>query len=92
MRLCDALTCAPGGYASDRFSSTDFSYHGHPQPLTAPSGRLRRSLALYYFSNGCPREQCLDGDCNKPHTTLWQTPRGCQRCQEPACRAYEERG
>jgi len=39
------------------FSTTDFSYHGHPNPLTCPEGRTRKSLALYYYSNGRPAEE-----------------------------------
>jgi len=27
------------------------SFHGHPRPLAAPPGRVRRSLANYYYSN-----------------------------------------
>lgn len=27
------------------------SFHGHPTPLTPPEGVLRRSLAVYYYSN-----------------------------------------
>jgi hypothetical protein len=27
------------------------SFHGHPQPLTPPEGVVRRSLAVYYYSN-----------------------------------------
>ena len=46
---------------------------------------MRRSLALYYFSNGCPADECLESDCEKPHTTLWQAPNGCARCQEATC-------
>ena len=53
--------------------------------LAAPPGRMRRSLALYYFSNGCPADECLESDCEKPHTTLWQAPNGCARCQEATC-------
>ena len=34
------------------FASTDFSYHGHPQPLACPIGRSRRSLAVYYYTSG----------------------------------------
>ncbi|EOD15660.1 hypothetical protein EMIHUDRAFT_211214 [Emiliania huxleyi CCMP1516] len=51
-------------------------------------GRMRRSLALYYFTAGCPKQDCL-GDCDDSHSTLWQTPKGCQACQEPACKAYK---
>lgn len=38
------------------FSTTETSYHGHPDPLTCPPDRTRRSLALYYYSNGRPEE------------------------------------
>ena len=36
------------------FSTTDFSNHGHPDPLNCPEGTTRKSLALYYYSNGRP--------------------------------------
>src|SRR5262245_5566661 len=39
------------------FSTTDFSNHGHPDPLNCPEGESRKSLALYYYSNGRPREE-----------------------------------
>jgi Rps23 Pro-64 3,4-dihydroxylase Tpa1-like proline 4-hydroxylase len=39
------------------FNTTDFSYHGHPEPLTCPAGTTRKSLALYYYSNGRPDEE-----------------------------------
>jgi Rps23 Pro-64 3,4-dihydroxylase Tpa1-like proline 4-hydroxylase len=50
------------------FSTTDFSYHGHPEPLTCPEGRSRKSLALYYYTNGRPAAEVL----GKPHTTIFQ--------------------
>lgn len=50
------------------FSTTDFSYHGHPEPLTCPDGWTRKSLALYYYTNGRPAEEIL----GKPHTTIFQ--------------------
>lgn len=37
------------------FSTTDFSYHGHPDPLECPDSMTRKSLALYYYSNGRPK-------------------------------------
>lgn len=49
------------------FGTTDFTYHGHPDPLTCPEGWTRRSLALYYFSNGRPAEE-VSGE----HSTLFQ--------------------
>jgi len=39
------------------FGTTDFTYHGHPDPLQCPEGVTRKSLALYYFSNGRPAEE-----------------------------------
>jgi hypothetical protein len=39
------------------FNTTDFSYHGHPDVLTCPPDRSRKSLALYYYTNGRPPEE-----------------------------------
>lgn len=39
------------------FSTTDHSFHGHPAPLACPPDRTRRSLALYYYSNGRPADE-----------------------------------
>ena len=39
------------------FGTTDFTYHGHPDPLQSPAGMTRKSLALYYFTNGRPAEE-----------------------------------
>lgn len=49
------------------FATTDFSYHGHPEPLTCPPDRARRSLALYYYTNGRPRHEVTAA-----HTTLFK--------------------
>ncbi|MBO9657706.1 MAG: 2OG-Fe(II) oxygenase [Chitinophagaceae bacterium] len=38
------------------FSTTSNSYHGHPNKLTCPPDRSRKSLALYYYTNGRPEE------------------------------------
>ncbi len=50
------------------FGTTDFSYHGHPDPLTCPEDRTRKSLALYYYSNGRPAEEVSDFD----HSTIFK--------------------
>ena len=39
------------------FSTTDYTFHGHPDPLQCPEGITRKSLALYYFTNGRPPEE-----------------------------------
>ncbi len=32
------------------FNTDADSYHGHPEPMTCPEDRFRRSIALYYYS------------------------------------------
>ncbi len=56
------------------FSTTDFSYHGHPDPLACPEDMSRKSLALYYYSNGRPKHEinAKNGD----HMTLFQARNG----------------
>jgi hypothetical protein len=49
------------------FGTTDFTYHGHPDPLQCPEHMTRKSLALYYFSNGRPAEEISDA-----HSTLFR--------------------
>lgn len=52
------------------FSTTDFSWHGHPDPLTCPPDRSRRSLALYYYTNGRPAEEVSLAHKNRITTTF----------------------
>jgi Rps23 Pro-64 3,4-dihydroxylase Tpa1-like proline 4-hydroxylase len=49
------------------FSTTDFSYHGHPDALACPPDRSRKSIALYYYSNGRPKSEVSP----KAHSTLF---------------------
>ena len=49
------------------FSTTDFSYHGHPVPLACPEGRTRKSVSFYYYSNGRP-----DEERSAPHDTIFR--------------------
>ncbi len=52
------------------FSTTDFSNHGHPKPLRCPASTTRKSISLYYYSNGRPEEEK-----SRPHDTLFrETP------------------
>ena len=44
------------------FSTTDFSNHGHPNPLNCPENQSRKSLALYYFSSGRPKNEIKNED------------------------------
>jgi 2OG-Fe(II) oxygenase superfamily len=50
------------------FSTSKFSYHGHPTPVMGPRSLQRRSIAVYYYSNGRPEDEAPDGK----HETRWQ--------------------
>jgi Rps23 Pro-64 3,4-dihydroxylase Tpa1-like proline 4-hydroxylase len=60
------------------FTTTSFSYHGHPDPLACPPDRTRKSLATYYYSNGRPEEELREA-----HSTLFVRRPG-EVEQEPA--------
>jgi hypothetical protein len=49
------------------FSTTDFSFHGHPAPLACPEGRTRKSVSFYYYTNGRP-----DEERSAPHDTVFR--------------------
>lgn len=47
------------------FSTTEHSWHGHPEPLTCPPGWTRKSLALYYYTNGRPADEAAASHTTK---------------------------
>jgi len=49
------------------FSTTDISFHGHPNPLACPEGRTRKSVSFYYYTNGRP-----DEERSAPHDTIFR--------------------
>lgn len=49
------------------FNTDNFSYHGHPDPLSCPEGESRKSLALYYYTATPPA-----GVSQKPHTIIFR--------------------
>jgi hypothetical protein len=49
------------------FSTTDVSFHGHPEPLACPEGRSRKSVSFYYYTNGRPEEER-----SAPHDTIFR--------------------
>lgn len=51
------------------FSTTDTSFHGHPQPLATPPGVTRKSVSLYYYTAGRPAEEQ-----SEPHDTIFREP------------------
>lgn len=57
------------------FSTTDFSWHGHPDALTCPPNRSRKSMALYYYTNGRPDNE-ISADNRKRITTTFAARKG----------------
>lgn len=53
------------------FSTTSWSFHGHPTPLSCPPDRTRKSLATYYYTNGRPEEEVGDD-----HSTIFKARPG----------------
>lgn len=51
------------------FTSNDYSYHGHPEPLDCPESVTRKSIAVYYY--GCDREQS-----DNAHSTVYKARPG----------------
>lgn len=49
------------------FNVTDKTYHGHPDPLLCPSEISRKSLAVFYYTNGRPPEEV-----SPSHSVLYQ--------------------
>lgn len=52
------------------FSTTGDSWHGHPDPLNCPEGKSRKSLALYYYTNGRPVSELNKSQKNRITTTF----------------------
>ena len=53
------------------FNTTSWAFHGHPEKLACPEGMTRKSLALYYYSNGRPEEET-----NAAHGVIWKERKG----------------
>ncbi len=41
------------------FDTTDFSFHGNPDSINHPENISRKSIALYYYSNGRPKHEVI---------------------------------
>jgi hypothetical protein len=39
------------------FGTTDFTYHGNPDPVACPEHMSRKSIAMYYYTNGRPQDE-----------------------------------
>lgn len=70
------------------FSTSEKSYHGHPNPLTCPEGRSRKSIATYYYSVERPESEKAD-----PHsTTFIKRPEDADDAEIEALREKRNQG
>ena len=57
------------------FETNDHTIHGHPHPLKSPEHITRNSIAMYYYSNGRPKDEIKyeiwDKNKNQPRTTIF---------------------
>ena len=49
------------------FNSSDYSYHGHPNPLICPGEVYRKSIAVYYYTKEKPEDTTKDF-----HSTIYK--------------------
>jgi len=56
------------------FSTTDYSYHGNPNKVKIDENNSRKSIALYYYSNGRPQSEKKLG----LHSTIFRQRPGTQ--------------
>ena len=50
------------------FSTTDYSYHGNPDKVNCSKNNSRKSIAMYYYSNGRPNYEKKLGN----HSTIFR--------------------
>ena len=53
-RLNAEVSVAPCFNTTVIFTTTDHSFHGHPEPMCLPVGQARNSIALYYYVSEKP--------------------------------------
>jgi Rps23 Pro-64 3,4-dihydroxylase Tpa1-like proline 4-hydroxylase len=49
-KLGRVVEIAPKGNRAAIFTTSESSFHGHPEPLTCPKNKFRKSIALYYYT------------------------------------------
>lgn len=52
------------------FSTSDTSYHGQPEEIVGPPELFRRSIALYYYTNGRPENEIAQA--GRHYITMWK--------------------
>lgn len=61
------------------FSTSEISRHGHPEPLTCPPDRTRKSIATYYYTN---TGGAVTGGQDDYHNTLFRKRPGDKEPQD----------
>ncbi len=56
------------------FNTTDYTFHGLPNPLNCPDNIIRKSIAMYYYSNGRPAYELRPENFNQ--STLFKNRPG----------------
>ena len=71
------------------FATLDTANHGHPDPLTCPPDRARRSMALYYYTSDRP-----EGEQRRRahHRLPAAARRGVDQQRPPGCKAVDASG
>lgn len=69
MKKCE-VSVVPEFNTFAAFSTTSSSYHGNPNPISCAPGNSRKSIALYYYTNGRPEEEIKSG--LEDHSTLFK--------------------
>ena len=54
------------------FNTTDYSNHGYPDPINCPENISRKSIALYYYTNGRPENEINYKVGQKDDKTYWK--------------------
>ena len=64
------------------FNTSEFSYHGNPNPVNHPEGITRKSIALYYYTSTW-------SDAKREHTTQFRVRPGSEDRVDLAVKAKE---
>lgn len=70
------------------FTTDEFSWHGHPHPMTCPEDETRKSIALYYFAE--EKKPLIRATCYKPLPEDNPSKKFLIRADNMALKAYDK--
>jgi Rps23 Pro-64 3,4-dihydroxylase Tpa1-like proline 4-hydroxylase len=62
------------------FSTTSKSYHGNPEIIKCEEGNSRKSIAMYYYTNGRPQQEVVE--FLEEHSTIFKARENLDDLQE----------